>query len=318
MNHLQIAYFLTVAKYCSFSEASRQLFVAQSAVSKQIQTLETSLGMKLFIRSNRAIALTPAGEILYNELQKYNDWLIQIVDMAKQVDQGKAGVFNIAVLHGLDLSGTDIDPFIGFFELYPGIQINMQRVKLQDASHVLHIGTQDMLITFSFIMAEMHDTESVVIKNENDQIIVSRAHPLGKIKNVKASDFNDYPLVTISPEISRLAYQNSLNYLHGIGVSPQRITHVPTIEDIMLSVEFGLGYGVISDSSRLSHYRESILFIGLYEEGKGPVTDILAIWREDCMNPSVKLYAEYARNIYSINNSTKIIKDNIYEMVKNQ
>ena len=56
--------FYYVATTLSFSEASRQLFISQSAVSQSIKTLEKKLNHPLFIRSTKKVLLTPEGELL--------------------------------------------------------------------------------------------------------------------------------------------------------------------------------------------------------------------------------------------------------------
>ena len=56
--------FYHVASTLSFSEASKQLFISQSAVSQSIKTLERKLDQVLFIRSTKKVQLTPEGEIL--------------------------------------------------------------------------------------------------------------------------------------------------------------------------------------------------------------------------------------------------------------
>ena len=72
--------FYHVAVTLSFSDASRQLYISQSAVSQSIKVLEKKLNQQLFIRSTKRVQLTPEGEIvvqyaqrmaaLYNRLQK--------------------------------------------------------------------------------------------------------------------------------------------------------------------------------------------------------------------------------------------------------
>lgn len=57
--------FEAAARHLSFTRAAEELFVTQSAVSRQIQALEQSLGVALFTRRNRSLALTPAGEQMY-------------------------------------------------------------------------------------------------------------------------------------------------------------------------------------------------------------------------------------------------------------
>jgi DNA-binding transcriptional LysR family regulator len=56
--------FVTAARCGSFSQAARDLFVTQSAVSRQIQQIEQHLGVALFIRHKTGLRLTPEGEAL--------------------------------------------------------------------------------------------------------------------------------------------------------------------------------------------------------------------------------------------------------------
>jgi DNA-binding transcriptional LysR family regulator len=57
--------FEAAARHLSFSAAARDLFLTQSAISRQIIALEESLGVELFRRGHRSLALTEAGEVLY-------------------------------------------------------------------------------------------------------------------------------------------------------------------------------------------------------------------------------------------------------------
>ena len=61
--------FYYVATTLSFSEASRQLFLSQSAVSQSIKQLEHKLGHSLFVRSTKKVQLTPEGEILLQHVK---------------------------------------------------------------------------------------------------------------------------------------------------------------------------------------------------------------------------------------------------------
>ena len=61
--------FYYVETSLSFSEASRQLFISQSAVSQSIKTLEKKLNHTLFIRSTKKVLLTPEGELLLQHVK---------------------------------------------------------------------------------------------------------------------------------------------------------------------------------------------------------------------------------------------------------
>lgn len=61
--------FYFVATTLSFSEASKLLFISQSAVSQSIKALEKKLDQTLFIRSTKRVRLTPEGEILLRHVE---------------------------------------------------------------------------------------------------------------------------------------------------------------------------------------------------------------------------------------------------------
>lgn len=58
----QLEAFWSIVKTKNFTKSARQLHIAQSTISAKIHTLEQSLGSALFIRSNRSVILTPAGQ----------------------------------------------------------------------------------------------------------------------------------------------------------------------------------------------------------------------------------------------------------------
>ena len=66
MNLNQINYFLAICKTMNFTKAAHNLYISQTAVTKQIQLLETELGTKLF----NQIELTEAGRFFLIEAKK--------------------------------------------------------------------------------------------------------------------------------------------------------------------------------------------------------------------------------------------------------
>src|SRR5512145_2228791 len=62
--------FEAAARLLSFTAAAAELFLTQSAVSRQVQQLEEQLGVKLFERRTRALVMTDAGDRYYREVSK--------------------------------------------------------------------------------------------------------------------------------------------------------------------------------------------------------------------------------------------------------
>lgn len=79
-------YFVSVVDCNSFTEAAELCFISQSAISQQIQALESDLGIELIHRKNRKFSVTPAGEYFYQKSKK----------LLEEVEQMKIETINIA------------------------------------------------------------------------------------------------------------------------------------------------------------------------------------------------------------------------------
>lgn len=64
---------VAVARHRSFTLAARELFMAQSTVSRQVSSLERELGRPLFVRNLRTVDLTPEGAAFLPEAEKILD-----------------------------------------------------------------------------------------------------------------------------------------------------------------------------------------------------------------------------------------------------
>lgn len=80
--------FVAVGRRMSITQAATDLFLTQSAVSRQIHGLETALGVKLFDRVHRAIRFTPEGERLFlvadSVMQQLQDAIGALEDRQRQ------------------------------------------------------------------------------------------------------------------------------------------------------------------------------------------------------------------------------------------
>ena len=79
--------FEAAARHLSFTKAAEELFVTQSAVSRQAKALEEDLGVPLFLRHNRAIRLTEAGQALYHASTQALATLGEAVSRIRGLDQ---------------------------------------------------------------------------------------------------------------------------------------------------------------------------------------------------------------------------------------
>lgn len=95
MYNPQLETFLRVADAGSFNKAASERYITPTAVIKQINLLEDSLGVKLFDRSHRGLTLTPAGRSLYQDAKYIIQYCRDSVTRAKNAMQEDSNVIRI-------------------------------------------------------------------------------------------------------------------------------------------------------------------------------------------------------------------------------
>ena len=83
INNINFTAFIRVAEAGSFNKAAESLYITSTALIKQINLLESELGLRLFNRSHRGLTLTKAGESLYKDAKYIIEYSRESVERAK-------------------------------------------------------------------------------------------------------------------------------------------------------------------------------------------------------------------------------------------
>ena len=123
MYNPQLETFLKVADAGSFNKAAEEAFITPTAVIKQVNLLEDSLGVKLFVRSHRGLTLTKAGQSLYKDARYIIQYCRDSVTRAKNAMQEDMGVIRIGT--------SPMTPAQVLVELWPRIHALCPEIKFQ-------------------------------------------------------------------------------------------------------------------------------------------------------------------------------------------
>ena len=165
MDIRHLTYFIEVAKYKSFTEASKSLHLSQSTLSKVVKSLEEELNVELIDRSAKKIELTDAGEIVLAEgeiiMESINDLSIHLYDLMNL----KKGKIKIGIP---PIIGFLFFPKIikGFNNLYPDIKINI----FEDHSNKVKQDVRDGILDFGVVMLPVDEKEFDVIPFVNEEL----------------------------------------------------------------------------------------------------------------------------------------------------
>ena len=114
--------FVAVARRLSVTQAAADLFLTQSAVSRQIRALEDHLGRPLFIRQHRALALTADGDRLY---RLSDAWLTQLGAQMDAMRQ-RTGLPPVTLTATIGAVSLWLLPRLGEFQAaHPGIDVRV-------------------------------------------------------------------------------------------------------------------------------------------------------------------------------------------------
>ncbi len=110
------------ARHLSFTKAGGDLFLSQSAVSRQIQLLEAQLGVALFHRRTRALQLTEKGRLYYNEISRL---LERLRDATTRITESPSGN-TLTVTTAFTFASLWLVPRLSALQIkHPGLRVQL-------------------------------------------------------------------------------------------------------------------------------------------------------------------------------------------------
>ena len=251
MNTSQINYFLTASEYLNFTEAAKKLYISQPALSKQLQSIENELELKLFSRDGKKVHLTPAGVVLYEELKGFNKEYNAIIDNAKKANEGSVGILRIGILEGQLVGDTFIRAYQKFIEEYPDITVKLSRGSFSVLKEQLDRGKIDLAVSLGFHIKNDTDFSNITIMKNQAFLVASKKYLPRSIHIKSWKDLEGETFIVIDPKDSYTASQMLINECQRLGFNP-KVDFAPSLESAMLWTEAGLGICVVDESNYLT------------------------------------------------------------------
>lgn len=192
MNLKHLRYFVRVAELGSFTAAAEQLRLAQPAVSMAIQKLEQTLGISLFHRHDRQIALTDEGR----ELLMHARRVLMAAEEAEHAMQELSGLKRGEVRIGIPgMLGSYYFPpiLMAFRHRYPELQISVIEAGTRKLQQMLLNGEIDIGV----IVEDSASTELELCPflREEMMVVMADDHPLAACERIAPEDFFAQELV---------------------------------------------------------------------------------------------------------------------------
>ena len=117
------------ARHLSFTRAADELFVTQAAISHQIKSLEEHLGIKLFMRKNRALLLTEEGQSYFLDIKDIFTSILEATE--KLLSRGAKGAITLSLPPSFAIHWL-VPRLSAFNQLHPDIDVRIKAVDQSD------------------------------------------------------------------------------------------------------------------------------------------------------------------------------------------
>ncbi|MEC3952151.1 LysR substrate-binding domain-containing protein [Nocardia sp. CDC153] len=244
LRHLR--YFLAVAEELHFGRAAARLHIAQPALTQQIQRLESLLETRLFDRTSRTVALTPAGVVLRDRAIALLGHADRDLAEVTRIGRGSQGTLHL----GFVPSVLPLEPLRGvreFRDRYPLVDVDLVEGFTSHLMERLASGTLDMAIVRD--PDPLPGTGTVPLMTEPFMAVLPADHPLAERDSITGAELADNPLVFFPRAAGGLAHEKNLAPLLESGRRPRIVQEATNWTIILYLVAAGLGVTIAPRSA---------------------------------------------------------------------
>lgn len=251
MNFKQLEYFAAVAEEGSISGAARALHVAQPPVSRQLALLENELGVTLFLRTNKGVELTEAGQCLYQQSRRMFQSLRTMADSVRDVDAGVRGELKLGVIYSDVQIATHL--MREYHEKYPQVELYVRMGSPADLLDDLGRGELHVLFLRSQSERSRGLRERVLGEDPLELVMRAETDPAPGQEAVPIRALRDVPMCLLRSDDLWGYSRDLLEECRRAGFTPNVACHCYDTPMEMQMVQAGFGVGFLPRSIVTAH-----------------------------------------------------------------
>jgi DNA-binding transcriptional LysR family regulator len=291
MDLRQIRYFLALADELNFTRAAGRLHISQPPLTRHIQQLESSMGVVLFERTTRGVALTHAGMVFLEEARK----IAALTDQAQSKTQ---------LAHAGQLGGLDIGIFgSAILNVIPTLLIELRKthpnvaISLQNTTKIQQIEAvrgKRLDIGFNRVFPEVSDLVVETVFIERLFVAMHGDHPLAERRALAVKDLAGVPLILFPNNVRPTFADNVVALCTNEGFRPNVAHEVQDVMTCIALVSAGMGLAVVPEST-VNLQLPGVRYVLLRApEAK---VDLSCVYRADNSSPALAVFLDIVRKL---------------------
>ncbi|MCI6433995.1 MAG: LysR family transcriptional regulator [Clostridiales bacterium] len=286
-------YFLTVARERNITNAAKVLHITQPTLSRQMTLLEEQLGVKLFVRDSRPLALTDEGFLLRRRAEE----ILELVEKTEaEVSAQEEQVEGSVSIGCGELASTKLlmEMVAGFSEQFPRVTFDVYTANADRIKHRMDNGLTDVGLLLEPVEMERYEFIRMPVR-ERWVAMMPSGVPLARRKYVTARDLDDIPVIMPS----RQKVHDEVASWFGDDYEKLRLIGTSNLStNAALMVQAGMGYALAVEGSMPFLEQSNIRMIPLYPELTA--TSVLAWKRGQPISTAVSRFLEYIKCFLSM------------------
>lgn len=296
MDLRQLRHFVAVAETLHFGRAAEKLNMTQPPLSQSIQALETTLGVRLFARTRRSVALTAVGAEWLPYVRKLLAEAADLPDIALRLSRGEVGALRLAFVSTATYSV--MPPLISRFKAqFPQVEVSLREATSDvqidwlldgDVDAGLLVAAPQPITPPQLGYLPLHREKLVAVVPEV-WMASGRIRPSkGKLR---FSQIRNEGLVLFPRQSAPALHDLITGYYVGAGSTPTIVQEAVQMQTIIGLVSAAIGIALVPESMR-GLARPGVAYLPLAE--KPPVMETGLAWRTDSSAPTLRRFIALA------------------------
>lgn len=272
--------FLAVAESLHFGRAAAALHMTQPPLTLAIQELERRLGVLLFERTRRSVALTAAGAALVEPARQLLQQAAQLPELARAVGRGELGHLRLGFVSTIGF-GPLPQWLRDFRAAQPGVRVTLREATTDVQLQAFEQGEMDAGFLLHTPGMAPPGWPSRVVQDEPMVLALPQAHPLAGSARLTLPALLAQPLVIFPRDIAPSLYDGLLAYYHRHGATPEIAQEAIQMQTIVNLVSAGLGVAWVPEAVTLLQ-RTGVSYRALPPSlaASAPRCETSLVWRE--------------------------------------
>jgi len=277
----QLQYFIAVAEEGTVSGAAQSLSISQSAVTEAIKELEGDLGVRLFERHRRGLAITHTG----HQFMRHATRILASVSDARrsfgEAEETTPGVLQLGVtslVAGYVLS----DLLSRYRRAYPSVEVSAIEDNGEYLEHLLVGGELDVAVMVISNLRDRVALQAEIFETSPYRLWLPLGHRLASADIIHASDIVPEPLIMLTVDETE---EITGKLLAALGARPHVAFRTRSVEAVRSLVATGAGIALLPDLIYRPWSLEGDRIESRDISGALPVVQVGIVWRKGSSLP---------------------------------